>query len=491
MSIDSSTTTFFGEAPVATPLPFRRGWILTPRNSNTPLPDEWSATTLGHYRLDLHPSTRCSRTETHSWSIALIGYPIDLTLATSDSTTIGERIASKLGEDGLSSAALRYIAYLGGRFVTIAVEKHTTKVWAVPDATASMPIFWSREHLASPILASHSRLIANHLKLPPDERARRLLESAKRLGAPGTIYLPGALTHWSHVKQVLANHYLDAFSTPPRQKRFYPFHDTSLSRNPETAYNAFVELFERHVGIICQLGKPGISLTGGRDSQCTLAAALPYITPQTYVWTFHKSTSFHQGIDDDLKRAHSLSRQLGLNHTKVDVSLDPDPSFEAAFTTTMGHGHQMRRLPEAYNQQIPEDVIELNSMVAETGTGFYKRRDEAEISAERLALLYSRSDFGRSDEVVQAYEEYISDADFSLRQISPLDYHDIFYWENRIGRWGAQRIQEVDMTHLVMLPFNSRGIIEALMVPEFAKRADKQALTRYIEGSLSSSSVGK
>lgn len=481
MPTSRHSTVSSGESPDALPLAFKRGWMYSPASASPPIPPQWTAVTLGQSVLTLHPATRWVRTESEHWSVALIGYPIDTKLATKANTLICERLSSLLGADHPSSEALRYIAYLGGRFVAILNHKRSNYTWLVPDATASMPVFWGRRGATPPLFASHSKLVANCLKFPPDENSALLLRSAKQLKTPGTLYLPGTLTHWTGVSQLLANHYLAFANQDVTHERFYPFRNTSLTRDTRTAYAEFVENFERHVHLICQLGTPAISLTAGRDSRSTLVAASPYLAPKALTWTFYKSTSHHQGIEDDMNGAQALARQFELNHIKVDVAQEPDAQFEAALTETMGHGHQMRRLPEAYHRQLPADIIELNSMVAETGTGFYRRRTEHDITAERLAYLYSRSPFGRTEAVVNAYADFIDYAEFYPERLEPIDYHDLFYWENRIGRWGSQRIQEVDMAHLVMLPFNSRRIIEALLGPELSERIDKQALSRYIE----------
>src|SRR5699024_7218127 len=52
------------------------------------------------------------------------------------------------------------------------------------------------------------------------------------------------------------------------------------------------------------------------------------------------------------------------------------------------------------------------------------------------------------------------------------DYHvlDLFYWENRTGRWHAEVLNETDYAFETMLPFNMRAIIELSLSFDLPKR---------------------
>ena len=50
-------------------------------------------------------------------------------------------------------------------------------------------------------------------------------------------------------------------------------------------------------------------------------------------------------------------------------------------------------------------------MVAEVGTGFYKKRAEGRPTVERLARLYSNSEFGRLPEVSAALEATLGESE--------------------------------------------------------------------------------
>ena len=116
-------------------------------------------------------------------------------------------------------------------------------------------------------------------------------------------------------------------------------------------------------------------------------------------------------------------------------------------------------------------------MVAECGTGFYKNRREP-FNLDQVAKFYQNSPFGSEPLVRSALERYMEYSGIGTDDLGPLEWHDVNYQEGRIGRWGSLRIQEVELAHRIHLPFNARGIIEALAGPKLTERVDKQALVR-------------
>lgn len=299
------------------------------------------------------------------------------------------------------------------------------------------------------------------------------------MSTPGTLFPPGTLTGYTDVRQVLPNHILELRDGHVNHTRYYPFQSANTHKTTtDIAYKQFSEQFKVHAQLIANVGTLGISLTGGRDSQATLAAAAPHLNLDSVTWTYVNSQNPHPEHQSDYESAHALATKYGLDHSKIDLAAKTDPEFEKAYRTTMGATAQMPRIPLAYQAQLPPDLIELQSMGAEVGTGFYKNRDCA-FSIDRLCKLYVRTKFGQLPQVRQEIEHYIEYANFNIEQFGNVDYHDLFYWEHRLGRWGSRRIQEVDLAHRVFLPFNSRGIIESLMAPPLDERKDKQALVKF------------
>jgi hypothetical protein len=60
------------------------------------------------------------------------------------------------------------------------------------------------------------------------------------------------------------------------------------------------------------------------------------------------------------------------------------------------------------------------------------------------------------------------------------DLNDVFYWEHRMGMWGAAMHNEMDPVMLSMTGFNSREVYEAGFGMDSGKRLTKTLLLEVI-----------
>lgn len=450
-------------------LVYRRGWLASTGAISHDVAADWPVTQAGPFALRVHPALGWASYDHAGSGAVILGDPVDLDATTTDRRAIARRAA-------ISSDPLRYVAGLGGRFACLVYVGDVVTV--IPDCVAAMPVYWHRGRDATVTLASHSNLVRETVNAGIDDSIAAFMRHAKTVGAPATLYWPGIETPYQGVVALLPNHVLRVNGGRVEHDRFYPFPETQLPSSVESAYAQFHDLFSTHVRLICGLGRIGISLTGGRDSRATLAAARPFLGPDALTWTYYKFQAPDRGMQADLLEANAIAWRANLPHRIVSVE-ESAGEFAVAYARTFRHTPQFRVLAEAYRAQLPHDIVEMQSMVAEIGTGFYKRRD-APFSIDRLTHLYGRGEFARSPAITAAIERFVEYGSFDPTRFGPIDYHDLFYWESRIGRWGTLRMQEVDLAHQIALPYNSRGIVEALQGPSLADRVDKQALSRFI-----------
>ena len=125
---------------------------------------------------------------------------------------------------------------------------------------------------------------------------------------------------------------------------------------------------------------------------------------------------------------------------------------------------------------LPHDLIHLQSIGAELGTTFYTSRPSGPITAARLLeIVANRSDLPEQM-ARDAFADYLDYAQFNASTIGGYDPHDVFYWEQRMGKWGYLKYQDGDFSHRMLMPFNSRGLIEIMQSLPYAQRADKVLL---------------
>lgn len=457
---------------------FRNGYLGMSGDVSLPALDGWQRTTTGDVSFWLHPTLRMSTARRADTAVLIAGEVVDLDASTTDGTRIAEGIAAAAARGGIP-AALRHVSDLGGRFACFVSTGG--RFAAIPDCHGTQLIFWAQQP-AGVAVSSHSHLLAEAVGADVDERTVALLRTAKAMGTGGTLYQPARLTPFVGVSPVLPNCHLivEGPSAAPRHERFYPFPDTSLG-DPADAYDTFRDLFRAHTRLLCDLGPVGISITAGVDSRTTLAAARPHLAPGSFTFTWHDFDKADPAEREDLDVGRAIAGHLGLPHTTVRLEpWEAGTAFATAFTRTFRHLPQFPRAAQAVATQLPEGFHQLQSMCAEVGTGFYRKRTQQTVDAQRLAHLYSPRPFGQLPEVVAAHEELIAYADFRQERLDPLDYHDLFYWETRLGRWAVLRMQEADLSHRMLLPFNHRRIIEALLSLPFEERQAKQPLHRFV-----------
>lgn len=467
-----------------------------------PLPPEtahWPRTDVGRFTYATHPRAVVTRVsaepERSLWrrrpgpEVVVVGHPVDVASSTHDPDAIARSVLAALG-DGVD-AAVRRVAYLGGRFT--AFLHHDDGMTVVPDTHATQPVFWSvgTEGVA---VASHSVLVARATGREPDLRALALYDGIRTIRPRGTIFMPGMTTPWEEVRPLIPNCRLDVRpgrgSPSARLVRFWPFEDRVEESDVEVVYGRFREQLLGHLRLLGSFGRVGLSLTAGLDSRVTLAGLL--LDGQRDVFTFTYANPRAIGRDaavmHDVFGASELAFRAGLPHRLVHWRAPEDcwlpdraEAFRAAYD--LAWPEKQGSVGAAYSMyaDLPHDFVELQSNLAETGTTHTRTRTDEPISPRRLAVLWLGKVFADHPEYHTDFAELIDAVDFSTPALRGHDHHDVFYWEHRMSRWAARKFQEGDMSHRVLLPFNDRRLIETMLSLPQPLRAAKVLYTRLLD----------
>lgn len=464
-------------------LDFTRGWIFTTGPGQRPegVPGDWPTFAVADLTGWAHPATMVSHVADEDAAVVLIGRVVDLEADSVDAHAIAQDILTTVRTDGMDAGVHR-VAYLGGRYVALIRQSGS---WAlVPDAGAMMKAFWGSRDGAH-LIASHQPLLADALSVAQSPQA---LELRRRLSAQrrtGTVFWPGALSPYEGIRPLLANHALRWTSgEPPRHERFYPSVDLPRM-SPAESREQFIHLFRSHARLLmASAPRVAVSLTGGDDSRATLAAAVEHWRHGDLTWTYYDFRNPSELGRKDLLRANTLAARLGLVHKIVPLGMLSTEEFQQSYDRSFAGTRQNPALANAVHDHLGHDVLELHSLVAEVGTGFYPNT-VATLSAEGLRDLFQgANDFTNVPGLVHVMEDFITYGDFSEEALLGRDFKDMFYWEGRLGTWGALRVQELTMSHDVALPFNQRGILEALQASPQPERDNRSSLRALVADRL-------
>ena len=446
----------------------------------------WPVHELGALTYHPHPRTRLQTAAAHQGPgrVVILGHPVDVTAALTDGNLICERVLDSWASGGLD-AAVRHLAYLGGRwtaFLDAAVAPgEAAQVTVVPDCQATQAVFYSTT--AGVALGSQPALVAQTVGAGPDEASQRMWDALRRARRTGVIFLPGTMTTHEGVLPLVPNHLLRlsvaGAAVTVSHERFWPFQDRVERLDTSAVTTEFIDHFREHTRLLCSFGRPVVSLTGGMDSRTSLAAALPHLRDDSFAFTYFNPRDglTKKGAAEDVFEANAIAFGVGIQH-RVLRWRQPQPG--SAFDEIVDRTYPVRRAStgaaHAMWADLPHDIIHLQSIGAELGTTFFTKRPAGPITAHRLLEIVStRSDLGEEMEQA-AFGDYLDYAEFTHEAIRGYDPHDVFYWEQRMGKWGYQKYQDGDFSHRMLLPFNDRGLIELMQSLPYALRESKVLL---------------
>ncbi|WP_109472746.1 hypothetical protein [Ornithinimicrobium cavernae] len=468
---------------------FGCGYLVRGGAASAPdLVDRWPVHRLGALTYHLHPRTRLqTAVRAHGpGRVVLLGHPVDVDAGTADGQAVCETALDTWAAGGLA-AAVRYLAYLGGRWTAVLEPLSAPdaevpgEITVVPDCQATQAVFYSTR--AGIALGSQPALVAGAVGADPNPASVRMMSDLRAARPRGVVFLPGTMTTHEDVLPLVPNHLLrirlGGRSAAVGHERFWPFQDRVEITDTSRVIDEFVDYFREHTRLLCTIDRPVVSLTGGRDSRTTLAAALPHLRRDSFTFTYYNPRDglVGEGAPLDVFTANALSASVGVQHRVLRWRQPPEGSvFAEIYDRTYPVRRGSTGAAHAMWADLPHDLVHLQSIGAELGTTFYTVRPDAPLTPHRLMeIVTGRSDLPAELEQ-QAFGDYLDYAQFTPSAIGGYDYHDVFYWEQRMGKWGYLKYQDGDFAHRMLMPFNARGLIEIMQSLPYAQRADKVLL---------------
>lgn len=219
--------------------------------------------------------------------------------------------------------------------------------------------------------------------------------------------------------------------------------------------------------------KPAISLTGGCDSQTTLACANGHYDAFRY---FSYVSSPEEEVD--AKAAAKIAENLGLEHDIINVdtintlSTRDIASVSAIMELNYGDLGPVKKSEIAKHLVLRESDIqvEIKSWVSEVGRAYYhkrflKKRFPAHPTPRYLTTLFKvfLQDRRLVKETDQIFEDYL--AKYSSSGVfSQIDWWDLIFWEFRVAAWNGLVISGDHRVRFnIDVPYNNRMLLQALL----------------------------
>jgi hypothetical protein len=401
-------------------------------------------------------------------TISLIGYAIDPFEPTrTDAMIVGRlavKAASSLEELLLSAAAL------AGRWALL-VESDRYEVM-LHDPCGLRQIFYSDTRHAVSFCASQAVTAAKVFALRFDPAA---IEGLSRVqpSRDNEYWWPGDSTQFEGVKCLLPNHFLDLRTRIPQR-----FSSVGPGRRSVSdAAREAADLLKRLIDGAASRYSLALPLTAGWDSRSLLAACKSSdARPHCYTLRMPGMLETHQ----DIRIAKALASRLGRSHQVIDCSQEPSREFLDLYRASVDPAHdEAAAMAYALARTYPIGSVSISGHASEIARCFYHPTPRyAPIDAADLAEL---TNMQSTEFVLREFGKWLHDARPAARQTG-IDVLDLFYWEQRVGRWAANGQAQWDCIHERFTPFSCRPLLYLLLSvePKF-RRYDYYLYTKMIQ----------
>lgn len=336
---------------------------------------------------------------------------------------------------------------LGGRWILVYQDEQEVGIFH--DAGGLRQVCYTTGAAGEAVwCASQPDLLAEAAALTVDSDAIDFIDAMEQRDPE--YWWPGDRLPFKNAKVLLPNHSLSLNNG--RCRRFWPFADYQLRPMDEVCRRACDKL----TGIIRSAANRydlAVGLSAGWDSRLMLAASRG-IKDQLTIYTAQTPQRGDQHRDIAVPR--KLTRRLGLNHVIIVHPEHASAEFSRLFNAHTWQPH----LGFAAGVQAEFDQFRYSKMavignVSEIAKLPYRNR-QIQKNARHEQVLASLVGMDGLDFASEAIGDWLSDVDGS----SGYQTLDLFYWEQRIGRWLAANLVEFDFGWKdIFIPFNVRSLI--------------------------------
>lgn len=425
-------------------LVYARGFILCQKGGAPQTVSGWSRWDLGEWLLHVDPRVPVEHAAAGAREAWIVG----------DAFHPADGVFKDVAQWVLEGDLLENLDGIAGRFLL--VYRNGTRIEVYHDAMGSRSVFYGEG-----VVASHAGLAAevtgNGLRtwVIPFITSRSYLQRDVK-------YLPGLDSPFEGVTQLTPNCRLVLGKNVV--ERYWP-RGPQGATDPKTALTLLVGHLQGLKNYFRENGiSPLIGLSAGRDSRGVFAA-LAALQPR--IFTFVRSRKGDSSNSEDSRAARSLAAETRLNLEIIKLVApapldDASSSFAVTFRQNTGYvrgnGNSAGWVEHFADSSLGNHIF-VRGFGGEVMRGFYPEIQEP--TPEALSNLYDLNAGSRMSR--DAFARFIEIAGWHPNNLFDYKLCDLFYWEHRMGIWGASALSEFDMAARSMPGYNSRELFMAFM----------------------------
>lgn len=460
---------------------FERGFLLTNTEvqieDKFPFYDNWKYYSIfKQYHLYVHQHQKAFVLEKHDVAYFLIGHAYDPFRNECDENRILNTIAET--SCGKFKEAIDCINDLTGLFVFGIVNKESLSFCGDFE---SMYTAYYGDINGKLYISSHEEMIAYFESLTFDSYVNKL-EKYRWYYLYGEG-LPGNISHYLELKKLICDTYVSYCNHLFSVNRFHPMKPLDMCVN-EADYQKTISRIAYYMKVSLELiekkwNTAAVSVTGGRDSKGSLAAAAHLGNKLKY---FSYNSQIAEKVDCDAAKV--LCDAVGVKHITYDIPLDktvyPEYDLVKAILCVnsnrkkFNHNDIMKRIFFRNNHDFN---VEVKSWTSEIGRAYYYKKFgvkhmQKKCSARKVNVMNNIYLFNpvlmyQTDAI---YRKFLKETQYNEHMFN-YDWSDIIELEMRDSRWGSDVITcEHMFSYDVTIPYNNRHLGDLFLQTPFENR---------------------
>ncbi len=423
---------------------FGRQYLIS--NRKLEVESEWNVQNSDDKQLFIHthPLIECVKSKNADIEVFLIGYILNPRLPKESNKDIVNQLANYTDIQAFIKATYQY----GGRYLLI--FKQNDSLYVIPDTLAYREAYYYFENNDF-YIASQVKLFTKFTSLEArkDEDFLNFISSRsfQTLNIKSFI---GDDTHFINVKHLYPNHFIDI--SHKKTERFFPLENIprldidTVTENCALLLKGLIEAITLRTNIT-------IAFTSGWDSRLTVAASHDVKDRVSYFLNKHPHLNSES---PDVWVPSKLAKKTGIDFKILPLESAIEEEFLAIYKASYDYPDESLLLAHFTMAKRGIHAMNVLTLGSEIGRGskmsrsFYQ--DNINLSGKKLAKL---AYFGNNKYAQLQSEKWLSQLDNN----SNINLVDLFFWEQRVGIWGARSGTLADIYRDTFSPFNCRELL--------------------------------
>lgn len=402
--------------------------------------DNWQSFKAGGLFFYLQSDLEYCIVEENNRTLVLLGYLVDYNYPLNSTVEI-LKIYLKQSNDLLDFIKMTFSA--GGRWAFF--YKDSTSAAFLNDATGMLQLFYSINDELT--ISSSEMLLSQVLKSERSENVNKNFIS--HFKNTDNLWFPNNSTNFDDIKCLLPNYYFECNSR--NCVRFWPQHRLILNYNE--AILLINEILSKvTISIQNKFKNIALGTTAGFDSRLTLGYFLKYQINEFVLFTTkHRSLNSES---PDIAIPKTLGELLKIKH----LIIEQQPTIETEFINTYLHNnanYKQTFVEMANNMYLgyPEKYLATQSVLNEIA----RQRYPYIPYCPDLHDVCHFTGYGSLPFAKDEFSKWLNEPRSIYKNLN-LHVEDLFFMEQRMGRWNSSNHSDWDMVQNVFEPWNIRDL---------------------------------